>query len=75
MTSRFDLLLTDELRQYIDTRVGDNREYATPSEYLRDLIRQDMAAQLTLRHIIDGLDDVKEGRFSKKSILDVLEED
>ena len=75
MPSSLNLSLTDELRQYIDSRVGDTGLYATPSEFLRDLIRQDMGAQATLSHIMSGLDDIKQGNFSDKSIMDIFEED
>jgi antitoxin ParD1/3/4 len=48
--------------------------YATPSEYLRDLIRRDMEAQGIVAQIIGGLDDIKHGRFSDQSILDIADE-
>lgn len=75
MATSLNLSLTNELREFINSKVGDTGLYATPSEYLRDLIRRDMGAQVTLSHIMDGLDDVKQGHFSDKSILDILEED
>ncbi|MGO8855487.1 MAG: hypothetical protein ACLQO1_07225 [Steroidobacteraceae bacterium] len=34
--------MTDALRKYVDERASDKDVYATPSEYIRDLIRQDM---------------------------------
>jgi hypothetical protein len=37
--------LTDLLRKYVDERASDKDVYATPSEYLRDLIRQDMQVE------------------------------
>ncbi|MCY7297422.1 ribbon-helix-helix domain-containing protein [Alteromonas sp. a30] len=75
MASSLNLSLTDELRHFIDSRTGDSGVYATPSEYLRDLIRKDMEAQSTLLHMMEGLSDLKQGRFSSKSILDIAEED
>lgn len=75
MASSLNLSLTDELRHFVDSRTGDSGVYATPSEYLRDLIRKDMEAQSTLLHVLSGVDDVKHGRFSDKSILDIAEED
>ncbi len=70
-----NLSLTDTLRQYVDSRTGDDDIYATPSEYIRDLIRQDMQNQAVFLHVMQGLDDLKHGRFSEKSVLDILEED
>ena len=49
MGSTINLSLTDELRSFIDSNCGDNELYATPSEFVRDLLRdkkdrQDAAA-------------------------------
>ncbi len=40
MPSSINLSLTDELREFIDRNTGDGSLYATPSEFLRSLIRQ-----------------------------------
>ena len=74
MASSLNLSLTDELRMYVDNRAGDNGLYSTPSEYLRDLIRKDMAEQDVVFHVLKGIDDVKHKRFSENSILDILDE-
>jgi antitoxin ParD1/3/4 len=74
MASSLNLSLTDELREFINSRTGDTGVYATPSEYLRDLIRRDMEAQGIVAHIMGGLDDIKHGRFSDQSILDIADE-
>jgi len=70
MSSSLNVQLTNELRKYVDERAGDSGVYATPSEYIRDLIRQDMEDQGIVRHTMRGLDDLKHGRLSSKSILD-----
>ncbi len=75
MASSMNLSLTDELRDFVNSRTGDAGLYATPSEYLRDLIRRDMESQATVAHVMRGLDDLAHGRFSDKSILDIAEED
>ena len=74
MASSLNLSLTDELRMYVDNRAGDNSLYSTPSEYIRDLIRKDMAEQDVVSHVLKGIDDVKHNRFSENSILDILDE-
>ena len=74
MASSLNLSLTNELREFVDSRTGDSRVYATPSEYIRDLIRHDMEAVMTLNHVLDGLDDIKQGKMSEKSILDIADE-
>ena len=72
MANSMNLSLTDELRDFINSRTGKDGVYATPSEYLRDLIRHDMEAQTTVAHISGGLDDLGHGRFSDQSILDFV---
>jgi len=74
MASSLNLSLTDELREFINSRTGDAGVYSTPSEYLRDLIRRDMESQGVVTHVLDGLDDIKHNRFSDKSILDIADE-
>ena len=75
MASSMNLSLTDELRDFVNSRANDSGLYATPSEYLRDLIRRDMESQSTVAHVMRGLDDLAHGRFSNRSILDIAEED
>ena len=74
MASSLNVSLTDELREFVNSRTGDRGVYATPSEYLRDLIRRDMEAQGTVAHVMGGLEDIKHGRFSGKSIMDIADE-
>ena len=40
MSSSINLSLTDELRAFIDHNTGDGSLYATPSEFLRSLLRE-----------------------------------
>jgi len=75
MSSSLNVQLTDELRRYVDERASDKDVYATPSEYIRDLIRQDMKDRAVALNILEGLADLRHGRFSNKSILDLNEED
>lgn len=70
MSSSLNVQLTEELRRYVDERASDSDLYATPSEYIRDLIRRDMEEQGVISHVMEGLNDFKNGRFSSKSILD-----
>ncbi|MBL4759887.1 MAG: hypothetical protein JKY80_03415 [Mariprofundaceae bacterium] len=74
MSSSLNVSLTNELRRYVNTRANDEDVYATPSEYIRDLIRQDMENRQVFSHVMNGLEDVKQGRFSDKSILDIAAE-
>lgn len=75
MASSMNLSLTDELRDFVSSGTGNRGVYATPSEYLRDLIRRDMESQASLMHVVGGLDDLAHGRFSDKSIVEIGAED
>jgi len=71
MSSSLNVSLTDELRRYVNNRASDADIYATPSEYIRDLIRQDMENRHVLTHVMNGLNDLKNGYLSDKSILEI----
>jgi antitoxin ParD1/3/4 len=75
LSSTLNVQLTDALRRYVDERASDKDVYATPSEYIRDLIRQDMQDRAVAMNALEGLHDLRHGRFSDKSILDFKGED
>lgn len=64
-TETINIALTDEMKKFVVSQSGDGTLYATPSEYVRDLIRHDSerleAAQLR-SSIIEGYQDVVHGR-------------
>lgn len=65
MASSLNLSLTDELRAFVDENSGDGTLYATPSEFVRDVLRQmklkKEAAEARDR-ILAGYHDAIEGR-------------
>ncbi len=71
MSSSLNVSLTDELRRYVNQRASDADIYATPSEYIRDLIRRDMENRRLLTHVMNGLNDLKNGNLSDKTILEI----
>ena len=71
MSSSLNISLTDELRNFVNSRASDQDLYSTPSEYIRDLIRQDMENRYALSQVMRGLSDVRKGNFSERSILDI----
>ena len=75
MSSSLNIQLTDELRRYVDMRASDDDVYATPSEYIRDLIRRDREDYLIVSDITQGLREIRNQEFVPESILDILEED
>ena len=65
MGSTLNLSLTDELRAYIDQNCGDGTFYATPSEFVRDLLRQKKMRQdaaAARDGILAGYQDAVNGR-------------
>ena len=65
MANTLNLSLTDELRAFIDQNCGDGTMYATPSEFVRDLLRQkklQTEAALVRASIIEGYQDAINGR-------------
>ena len=74
MPNSLNVTLTGELRQYVDARASDGDVYATPSEYIRDLIRRDMEDWQIVSGVVQGLKEAKEGTFVPESIMDILNE-
>lgn len=65
MGSTLNLSLTDELRAFVDQNCGDGTLYATPSEFVRDLLRQKKLCQEAMEArnaIVAGYQDAIEGR-------------
>jgi antitoxin ParD1/3/4 len=66
MSSSLNLSLTDELRAFIDRNCGDGTLFATPSEFLRDVLREkkeQMEAAAMRDAILEGYQDVIAGRI------------
>jgi len=65
MASSLNLSLTDELLSFISDNSGDGTLYATPSEFVRNILREKKerieAAQLR-DAIIDGFQDATSGK-------------
>jgi antitoxin ParD1/3/4 len=65
MSGSINLSLTDELRAFIDRNSGDGTLYATPSEFLRDVLREKkerMEAAEMRDGILEGYGDLIQGR-------------
>lgn len=65
MGNTLNLSLTDELRAFVDENSGNGTLYATPSEFVRDLLRQkklQLEAERVRTAIIEGYEDAIAGR-------------
>jgi antitoxin ParD1/3/4 len=74
MSKSLNIQLTSELRRYVDERAGDNDVYATPSEFIRDLIRKDRA-QRVVGGTVQGLQEIRHGKSVKKTAMDIFNEE
>lgn len=61
--------LTTELSRYVEMQGNDN---ATQIGYVVELIRKDMREREVMSHVMQGLDDMKNGRFSTKTARDFM---
>lgn len=62
------LTLTDELRAFVDENSGDGTLYATPGEFVRDLLRrkkEELEAARVRTAILEGYEDVLSGRTTE----------
>ena len=65
MARTINLSLTDELRAFLDENSGNGTLFATPSEFLRALIRERKERQDAAKFrqaVLEGYDDVRNGR-------------
>ncbi len=77
MSSSLNLSLTDELREFVDQHSGDGTLYATPSEFVRDILRQrklQLEAQKLREGILEGFQDLFDNRVHefKGSLSDLM---
>lgn len=65
MASTLNVSLTDELREFVDENSGDGTLFATPSEFVRALLREKkerLEAARIRDAILDGYQDFASGR-------------
>jgi antitoxin ParD1/3/4 len=74
MSSSLNIQLTTELRRYVDMRASDDDIYATPSEYIRDLIRKDRA-QSIVGSVTQGLREIQSGQSIQITAMDIFNEE
>lgn len=79
MASTLNLSLTDELRAFVDENSGDGSLYATPSEFMRDILRekkQRMEAAKIRDAVLDGFQDLIKGQHVEYqgSVRDLIQQ-
>lgn len=77
MTSSLHVSLPDEMRAFVDMRANGKNQYTTPSEYVRALIREDMAREEDRRYAIRSLlkaeEEFRRGEMLPLSALDAVD--
>lgn len=66
MSTTLNLSLTDELREFINQNSGDGTLFATPSEFVRSVLREKKERQEAARirdAILEGYQDAIDGRL------------
>ncbi len=66
MSRSLNLSLTDELRSFIDENCGEGTLYATPSEFVRAVLREkkERAEAAAVRDaVLEGYRDLEQGRY------------
>ena len=77
MGATMNLSLTDELKSFVQKNSGDGTLYSTPSEFIRDTIRErkELMEAASLRNgVLEGYQDVMNGRVVdyNGSVRDVI---
>jgi antitoxin ParD1/3/4 len=77
LTSSLHVSLPDEMRAFVDMRANGKSQYTTPSEYVRALIREDMAREEDRRYAIRSLlraeEEFRRGAMLPLSALDAVD--
>ncbi|MET3523906.1 ribbon-helix-helix domain-containing protein [Mesorhizobium abyssinicae] len=77
MASSLHVSLPDEMRAFVDMRASGKNQYSTPSEYVRALIREDMAREEDRRYAIRSLlkaeEEFRRGEMMPLSALDAVD--
>jgi len=76
MTSSLHVSLPDDMRQFVDHRADGTHQFATPSEYVRALIRDDMEKEAQRKYVhhelLKSAADVQAGRLHSASAVKEL---
>jgi len=75
MPTSLHISLPDEMHRFLQERTDGTGVHATPSEYVRDLIRRDLEKHVAMSKLRRGMDDFKNGRFSDKTFDDYVASD
>ena len=75
MGASLHVSLPDEMRRYVDRIADGSASYATPSEYVRDLIRKDMDRLGVQLKLLRGSDEADRGEFLPDDFMDKLDQD
>jgi antitoxin ParD1/3/4 len=79
MGSSLHVSLPDEMRAFVDLRSNDGKDYSTPSEYIRALIRKDMETEaerlFVFKEILKFVEDIRSGSLISSDEFEAETED
>ena len=77
MPSSLHVSLPDEMRAFVDMRASGKSQFMTPSEYVRALIREDMARvedrKYALRSLLNAQEEFQRDEMQPLSALDAID--
>jgi len=75
MNNILNIQLDNEMHLYVSENIGKHGVCSTPSEFIHDLIYKDMREKKVMDKVMRGLDDMNNGRFSNRSVMDIANEE
>ena len=71
--AQMNISIPEKLKAYVESRVADGT-YASASDYLRDLLRQDQRHQEAIRNLQAEIDKGRASGMSPRSLSQIIED-
>ena len=71
--AQMNISIPDKLKTYVDLRVADG-SYASSSDYLRDLVRQDQRRIAAIQHLQAEIDRGRASGIGGRNLNQIIEE-
>jgi antitoxin ParD1/3/4 len=71
--AQMNISIPEKLKAFVESRVADG-SYASSSDYLRDLVRQDQRREEAVRHLQAEIDQGRTSGISERNLSQIIEE-
>jgi antitoxin ParD1/3/4 len=71
--AQMNISIPEKLKAFVESRVADG-SYASSSDYLRDLVRQDQRREEAVRHLQAEIDKGRTSGISERNLSQIIEE-